>query len=1064
MAINRYRDMLSVVPKGQFYSSNGQLIPYRNSPYSFFFRTGKPSTTYRVTVNGRDNGNVVSDAKGDVEFGAPHKNNIVLDLGENEIILYEELSTNKVVGYMTTRHSATLMASVAQAMEGSYVSDGTLVEPGVDSDVQVVKEGSILETADSDFAENVFGKMVGTPNLSAYNLVNYRGLLRELRAAYRYYGGTHDGISRGVRAYTQVSPLVFDFGFARSWKLGRDFIDATGKYAYGSIEPSPGVTGEIPTVVDTNLYVGSHALSYDSASNKFALTNVYTGATGVPVSVPSGTNVSLTVYDGKYSVPTVGAAGPYKITQNVNDRLTIDLGIGNGPKVITLTPGAARTAANLASDINSALSGSYAYSGTSSGEPSGTHLCILNINGDTKLLWSGDKDCLQTVFDIPNVRAKVAQTSMVGDTFITVDGPLALWPSASEDSPINAYVGVGTYAGASDAPTVLVPDAHPEAVKIVSVEDIGGGQHKLHLKSALLYAHTAGVKVEAVGQVPFVNRPIGGDRYVTMTIADPSQLVSPWNDTFGQIIVSGSSMPDGWVVQHTDGTIISAEQPKVKQFEDDDAYLLTGDTQVTIPVADGILKYKGYDAKVSVWGAPIDSSLAVTAIEMSFDGGDTYVSTTLNVTNATSLQTLSGSRYDSTFRIPPPASSVLLKITVDGSQSDKFRLDRVDLTVNNVWGLFTGSGTIPRSDSRIKQGQNVFVWCPEKLTSQEKAQIGINSTNGTAGHISTLAPANSWVEMYDVTEYDGDEPKNVVGVYNYVHFDSSGESNNLALNGDSISNVGRFAFMEPLVESEASATLEWTENPPYRASLFYKGDVDAGGVLYEGNVPLTSDEWSFVDESTIEKTTAPELNTSYTIEYNRLTRYTTDVLDLGTSYQDYMWFADAHVWLRPEIIPSDIELEVQLRFDTNGDAKLQVPSNGNKFVCTITEDTGTSTRVVPVSSWSFRSIDTVNMSLGEISRNALYTIKYTARIVISDTQAKFKLEIRSAATLNDVSSAEWSEIQVNGLVDTSANQYHQMRVTLNNIRDTSDVRIQSVLLKGLNMYGSGGTVPVLRPS
>jgi len=975
MAINRYRDMLDVVPKGDFYSSNGQIIPYRgpNNPYSFFFRVGKAATEYRVTVNGRDNGTVVSDANGDVRFGAPPYNVIALDLGENEIILYEEFSTNKVVGYITTRNSATLMASVAQAMEGSYVSDGTLDQPGIDSDVRIVREGSILETADLDFAENVFGKMVRTPHIDNYGLSVYRGLVRGLRSAYRHYGGTYEGINRVVRAYTHVSPLVLDFSFARSWKLGKDFIEERNLYVY---QDSSNSLQNGVSIVDTNLGCSdSHVIEYDSATSKFRLFNASTYVYGDWVSVTPGQYISVTLHDGMYSRPLIGQ-GPF----DVQASSSIEVDFGNGPVLIPLTAGNGRTALDVSSDINAALSastsygpsyGSCAYAGTSSGEPSalGTYLCIKNISGDA------------------------------------------------------VYYGSQTMN--------------------------------------MLFGVSANTQ--------FVMRAAGGDKYLRLQVEDSSALGVSRSETFK---VSGSGVPLGWTLRkHSDGTISSASQPKYRPF-DTDAYLISGGMEIVVPISDSILKYKNFIAKASVFGASIDSSVEVSSMQVSFDGGATYSSLVPVSSGIAVSHQFAGKRYDCTFFIPASATGVLVKVITTGATSEKFRLDRINLAIQNVFGLHLGSGTIPRSDSRIKNGQNIFIWSPEELTNQEKSHLGINEYNGTnTGHVASIVPANTWAEIYDVTEYVPNtnvpaDPenlsKNVVGAYNYTHF-QLGESENLALNDSSLIPA-RFSYMEPLVVSSSTENVLWSGlTASATADLSYSYDMDASkSILYEDGVPMTSDEWSFVDSRTIRKTYAPIDGSVYTLEAQRLTRFTTDILDLGAEFSDYIWFADAHVWLRPDIMPRDSRMQSQLIFDTNGNAKLPVPSNGNKFVATITEDGDTESRTVPVSSWSYTSIDTVNVSLGEINRQYLYSIDYVSRISVSDTKANFKLEIRSSDT-EDVDTQVWREVSINEVVDNTK-RYHQMRVTIYNIEDTTDARVYSVLLKGLNMYGAGVTVPVLRPS
>jgi hypothetical protein len=82
-------------------------------------------------------------------------------------------------------------------------------------------------------------------------------------------------------------------------------------------------------------------------------------------------------------------AGPFAITAATNDTLTITID-GGSPQTITLTAGAARTAAQVVTDINATLTGAVAYATqATSPQPSRVRIRTTSTNGATSTVLIG---------------------------------------------------------------------------------------------------------------------------------------------------------------------------------------------------------------------------------------------------------------------------------------------------------------------------------------------------------------------------------------------------------------------------------------------------------------------------------------------------------------------------------------------------------------------------------------------------------------------------------------------------------------------------------------------------
>lgn len=271
-----------------------------------------------------------------------------------------------------------------------------------------------------------------------------------------------------------------------------------------------------------------------------------------------------------------------------------------------------------------------------------------------------------------------------------------------------------------------------------------------------------------------------------------------------------------------------------------------------------------------------------------------------------------------------------------------------------------------------------------------------------------------------------------------------------------------YVYLKPTTISSVSKTLTWTLSSPFHASLDIVSDQDVSkAILFEDGIPLTQDQWSFVDGTTIELAFTPNNLLSYTFSYNALIRVESNPIDLGSAYADYIWFADYYSFNRSNITPTYVTTSVGISFDQFGRAKLEDRAVMDKTVATMSYDNGTSTGLINRSEWDFIDANTVQINAGSLDDTSLYNFTYKSELNIPTVGPQVTAEIRSATSIAGLAAAVWQLCDINQVVG-NAYRYHQLRLTFNNVVDVRDVRLYSMLLKGLNMYGTNGYVPVLR--
>jgi hypothetical protein len=1063
MATNRYRQLLASIPKGDFYASDGQVLPNRDTPYQIRITTSAPNRQFGIFLNDNFLGAVVSNAQSVAIL------NIQLVKGTNVIKLVDSQTQQATLATVTTRDYATMLAASAEVLEN------------LDTQIEQAYADSRLSTVSAGMIEPAFGRTVNTANDMSYSLDVYRELIQELRGAYRHYGATVEGISRAVRAFTLVSPLIYPAKFASAWLLGENMLSAGYDISGGTFYTvDPTLTGASIqgsgagvsiTSIDRKVGVGTGSIKWTPGSPGTLQWQSPVGAIvgGFGPAVQVTANGDYTLEDTQYTPPMVGQPGPYKIVAGQNDKITLEFD-DKGQITVTLTAGTSRTATQVASDINTAFNTAYGSSYNAVASSVGTNACLRlatpNSGTGSVKVWptNGTADAAQTLFNLPFVRGGLSGTHSSGvfTLQLSSDTDMTPWPDASTNNPLSVVVGRTTFQPTG---ATLNTAAFTSTPIVISVISINKSSKTLGLASALPATQLTRLSVELAHQMPVCCAPVSGHRPLSVKVTDRTKL--PGSTTTSTFAIAGSGVPDRWILTNNSGSAITPHGPVPYTYFPTDVDMpvrVAANTMLSIPLANEVVKYKGYNLLFGLWGSTYDlanstSPTDVSELSISFDGGATYTSYTPTVTGESCNALFSPKQYTAIARIPTDATSVWMRIKFTSTGDSDFVIHRVRAFVPGVHrGTFLGDGTVPRNETKIKSGHLLYTWSPDQLTTAESTSLGLNSvTQESPGHIDTISPASIWLDKFNVSEYVGLNPANLVGAFSDADFTSGAYSNMRLV----LRTPSRFTHLQPLTVSDQEETISWSASSQYVLS-FECDQSTSTTVIFQDDVPLTSSDWSFVNSTTVQLATTPNPLSTYKIKYVTLQRFTTGVLDLGSNFANYLWFADYHIYTRPEIVPLKVSVSYGVQFDSSNQAVLVEPSDQDQTSATLVADTGVTKTIVPASYWTFTNPSTISITPSVFNAGALYTLTYTALTNHPRSQAAVVAEYRSSPASNGISSATWCPFDPNDVVG-STNRYYQLRLTVNNVRDVRDYRLQSACLKGLNMFGAGGTVPVLRP-
>lgn len=228
MTVNRYKDILDSLPKGDFYTSIGEILPYRDSPQTFEF-TGIADDTYQITLNDIEQGLYVADGNGKIVFNTERE----LQPGDYEIHFINVAGNSNIstpvesIGYFSVRHYATIAAAFAQVFEEQ------------DTEIDKLAAAQSILTVTEEYIEDTYGKRVRQPFSSTWLLETYRKVVQQLRPSYRHFGSHREGLNQVVASITSVNPFVVPDAWLRHWVLGDDLLDNGSLQKYTRLAAAP---------------------------------------------------------------------------------------------------------------------------------------------------------------------------------------------------------------------------------------------------------------------------------------------------------------------------------------------------------------------------------------------------------------------------------------------------------------------------------------------------------------------------------------------------------------------------------------------------------------------------------------------------------------------------------------------------------------------------------------------------------------------------------------------------------------------------------------------------------
>lgn len=1062
--VNRYKQLLALVPSGSFYATSGQTLPHRDTPYQLKVKADEPNRNYYVYLNNNLCMTVSSDANSIATIA------ILLVRGDNEIRLINSVTQAATTAFITTRDYATWLAALASVVED------------IDIDIEQILLDSRLATVSPSMIDEVFGKMVESKNDSSYNVDTYREILEELRTAFRHYGGTDGGIDRVINAFYHISPLILDRDMAQSWRLGMDMLYPSnrtsaidGRFASGGVLSSFAPATVTVTDVEARNENDVHTYAWTASTSSLTYTPP-AGATsatfaGDPVTIASDGTYRL---NGLVTQPLMSCEQTF-VVSTANRYLSIEVD-GRGEITVNMNVGTI-TATTVAGNINTALGTSPLYGPaystvaavtTAAPDGSGMNRVFLQSPTGGKVvirkapLTNQASAASQIVFNIPQSRLEISSAIFVGDTILVYSGnSLAAGlpdtiPAEGIWAILDSRSAFATARGAYVSPTPL-----PGAVERVKITGIYKSVNQVTISPATL-AHSANATLYLEGF----------DRLESITCKKSSTINvigsggMPAVNSTGTATYVSTHLPAGWTLTvASTGLPAAALTPTYESrftSSDDFVFRMVPDTRLTMPVPDAD-KYAGFAATMYVhaYYRTQTGSAALDTFEVSYNNGATWSSLTASVVGLHNESATSPAVYKVPLTIAPSLTKMLVRFTANAGNVNNMLIQRISIVPDNLdTGLYLGHGSVPNNEMRLKSGKILLWWSSTVPSAQDMAALGLaSSTQDAPGHVDKVAPDMAWLDKYQATEFSGSTPINVVGA-----FDDTG------LNLGTITNMSlvlrtpsKMSHLVPSIVSEQTTNVVWSTVSPYTYTLPYAASQNVtNSTLFVDGVPLTQDEWQFNSATQIELINPPSSTSTYTFVYEALIQYTSSIFDMGTQYADRLWYIDSHSFILPRPETYVTSITSGLQFTSGGTATLLDRSDGDKSSASIIEDTGLSTRTIPVSQWNFIDNSTVRMDTSAIDANSIYSIRYNAATSHMVPSANLVLEYRVGASSIAVAAAPWIAGSVNMPIG-NGNRYCQLRCTYTGVEDVRSVRLQSVLVKGLNMFGAGGTVPVLRP-
>lgn len=611
-----------------------------------------------------------------------------------------------------------------------------------------------------------------------------------------------------------------------------------------------------------------------------------------------------------------------------------------------------------------------------------------------------------------------------------------------------------------------------------------------------------GRRVEVERDLPLEDRAAedGGLGWIDVEI--DSQLspgVGPETDAItvesGDVSNDGGGIPDGWIVTNADLTNSNTPYPgyfgDFRFVVEADA---VGDVRIERDIPKVLPDYKGFVLACAFWVQQHNvSGTRDFRIDMSFDGGSSFVSgTPVSVTGTVGTLTngasLNPTQITETFEVPVTATSAIVRLSMlsAAAAGELFSVEQASVVATHATGYFLGNNTVIRSGRRQDFGEVLYVWSPEDLTVSENRALGVPevstpqlSTPSEIGQIDRVQVAHGEWERFDISEYTGADPLNVLGIYDEADWGTVGLTNMEI----SVRTPPRLSYVTPSRISQVTGealTFTAPSNAALTVTSSHAGPFpEAGGdkdILYADGVPVpetpgagaSSLPWRFISAGSIQVASlgagdpAAEVEfdpaASYTLDYEALIRASSPVIDLGASYTDYLWLADSKIYRRAETEVVTRVQTVQVTFRADYTAELIDPSDQDQSSSTLTANDGLVETIVPAANWRYTGSNILEIDSSVFNADALYTLEYTSRAGNQERGVGVVIEVRSGTSEPNALADTWRTAVIDEPVRRD-HRYHQIRVTFTNVVDTREVVLGGMGFKGIRLYGSPPYAP-----
>lgn len=1071
--VNRYRDFMGLIPEGPFYDRDGIIVPYKDTPYEYRFTTDAPSTNFGVFLNGIFQGVVQSDALGNLVVS------VKLQLGENLLDVVQEGTQERTRSYLTTRNYATWMAAYSDEFER------------IDDYIDETQLDLNLRTAFGSDLEEAWGARVYQTNNIAYDTETYRGTLQELLLGYRLFGAKIKGHEVGVGAFCQVAPLDWYRKFdGKRWVLALNFLD-NGYFTKltHSVSPTPAIPGITLKSLSCLATTGVASITWDPNASSIT----YTDLSGSYVAiVDRKLDTDYATAGSALPAEFTGPAGPFVIAVGIEElRFDID---GKGMISIMLPLGGAVAAAAVAAAINAALLADARY-----GLPYATAASVVGASvkltsqlvGVPASITFYAAPATTQVFTVAlllphTVKGSQAPNPMYPALHGGPAGPFNITPAndvvefdidnrglitiALPNGPAVAAVAVAAAINAALAADVrygvlygAVAAPINGCVELTSLPSIGqrGTRITFYTSSGMLDIFGLGTPAKPL---PYT---VNGfeDNIAVFSVVN---ALLPVVNTVANFTVFQAPAPDDWFVT-SPAFSLEPQFPRRNTVSFTTLHA-TGNGIADVVLQHSVLEeantYKGFEFRVAAWLRTTTAGV-VAFIGRSFDGGATWVeSAPIPVVPVASLLH-DGAFISDTFIYDPDAASFDVRLRLVSGVAFDVYVDMVEARQPEVTAAYLKSNTIPRSRHRSFFGHLLWAWCPDILSTTENEAIGLGTPpNLPVGHIDRMGAAHTQVDRFNVTEFNliTGKPLNLKGIIKDADWSAA-----TLVNLDIVPGLpDRFTNVVPSIAGVQKETITFSAGlPPHLAGVTYESDqVPENTILFRDGTPIPRSYWTWVNSLTIQLDPAMFNTTStYVVWYRALYFVESAPIDLGDTWSDYVWFADYYGFFRYSAREVQLDVVTQLALNYGSfQAPLDRPAVTDTSLCKLMRDDGNEVFELPQDVWGFSNQYTVVVNGAYVIPNALYTLFYKELGMVNERLVGVDFEVRSATTLAGLAVATYKRIEHNQAVRThDGYRFHQFRVILSNVDDTRDVRLSSVVLKGLNLFGVLGTIPGLRP-